>query len=1325
MRFWKLVLLTVVCTFLVTAGNLQGQTASSALVSGTVYDKSGAVVPNATVALTDLATTFSYTQTTNSAGQYLFPTVAPGSYKVSVTKEGFRSWSLAKFDVNLSKSYTIDATLELGQKSELVEVTAVVGAQLQTSDSTVGTVVGGDELKYLPTGDRGVTSLLTLQPVVAPMSAGIGTDNGGQVAGARSDQSTFLIDGGDATSDTEASGGYNTQFTGQIRPIVPVPVDSIEEFSVNTTNPNASFGRSQGGQVLMVTKRGTNDLHGTVSWYHQNDDFNANSWDNNASGIARKELKDNRYGGSIGGPLLKNRLFVFGLYEGRRFPQTFTFTRTVPSTALRSGIMTFHDCANGFDPVTFACLGGNNVQYNFNPANGPIASFCSSTGLATCEPQGRGASPVTLADMAQLPGQVTGVALGDGLNTVGYRANAANGIRQEFAVARVDYKINDRWNFFGSGRYQYYFQPGTQQIDIVGISGCSAPCSTRINPLQPRYYVAGLIGQITPRLLSETHVSWYRHWWEWATRPPLPQVSGTAAALSLAGEGTGATSSTKFADPYNIDTQNARSRVWNGKDTFASENLTYIKGRHTWQFGGSYRFENIYHQRTDKVTGGLALGPIFYLNAGSFFTVASTFRPPNCNGDPANGAIVSTNCIASSGDRSKWNNFYAALMGIPDRSAQLLARDGDLNPLPLGTPLRAQVHIHAVEGYSQDIWRVRPSLTLTLGLTYQVQKPPTEELGRQMVPIFADSGLPVDLTTLFQAREAAALNGQILNPDIAFSPVRHVAGNTYVVNHIDWNNVGPRLAFAWHPGSSLHGLGNGKLVLRGGWSVTHARMNGVGLVMTPLLGVGLGQIQGCRGPQAPPPIGNGTCSGGSTPANSFRLGFDGDGSNILPSAQPVQAASIPFAVSAPYGETRSFMIDPGFTLGYSHSFDLTVQRELPRNLLVEVGYVGRLGRDLVQNADMNATPFMFKDPTSGQSLGVAFDGLAQEVRAGGAITPEPWFENMAGAACAVNATCSGFSSVTAYLADQFNFEAGTGDLWSIMNTPGTGINILRFKNGQQPLDNIQVLVNNLTTHHGTSDYHAGFVSIHKRMSHGITFDANYTYSHSIDIFGINQENTQFSATSPFRPEWDRGPSVFDRHHVINFHWYHELPLGKGQRFGGNNAVVNKIIGGWHWAGIWTYASGFPLCVFGGFDYGTENPQINCNLPNSSFKNPGASRHIGVTGSNGVGTTGDMNLFANPETVSSMFRYPLISQDHRFGFGAIRGLPSWQVDLSVGKMTKVTERVAIGLTADFLNAFNHPIFNDPGTDATDLSTFGVINSTRNNPRFIQIGFRVEF
>ncbi|MBI3951771.1 MAG: TonB-dependent receptor [Acidobacteria bacterium] len=377
---------------------------------------------------------------------------------------------------------------------------------------------------------------------------------------------------------------------------------------------------------------------------------------------------------------------------------------------------------------------------------------------------------------------------------------------------------------------------------------------------------------------------------------------------------------------------------------------------------------------------------------------------------------MTTNCLRS-GDVSRWNRLYATQLGMMDRATQLQTRDGNLNPRPLGLPLEANVTIRAYEFYAQDVWRATPSLTLTYGLGYQVQVPPTERDGLQAVMVYRDTQEPAYLDSYYRRRAEAAQRGEIFNPEIAYAPIRHVAAQDYVYN-IDWNNFMPRLAAAWNPASNNWFFGDRKTVIRGGYGVTYTRMNGVGLVMTPILGVGLGEILACRGPNT-----MGACTGARrSPSDSFRVGVDGAGVS-LPAPAP---ARIPFPVAAPFGETRSFMIDPGLKLGKAHSFDVTWQRELPGNLVFEIGYVGRVGRNLTQSTDFYAVPFFMRDPASGTTLAQAFD-----------------------------------------------------------------------------FDNIQVQINNLTTDGGFSDYHAGFISLHKRLSHGLTFDLNYTLSNSTDSFGLN------------------------------------------------------------------------------------------------------------------------------------------------------------------------------------------------------------------------------
>lgn len=1253
------------------------QSLDTATLSGTVTDPEGAVVVGAEVELVDTATNQSRKQITNNAGQYLFSAVPPGIYTLTVTMPGFRQAVIPSLKVEVAKSYTIDVTLEVGEMVETVEVTAGVGVELQTTDATVGNVIGGEVLQVLTNLKRDATTLLLFQPTVMP-GQGVSTLAGGQVAGARSDQNTFLLDGGEVTSNVEGTGGYNTGQAGEPRAVIPTPVESLEEFRVTTNNPTATFGRSAGGQVMMVTKRGTNEIHGSAYWYHQNDNLNANTWDFNRTGVKKPELKDNRFGFSLGGPLIKNKTFLFGHYEGRRFPRFSTITRLVPTETLRQGILRFRDAT------------GNIVSYDLT-----TAALCGD-GTQLCDPRGLGISPVVRALWNLLPAG-NDPTLGDGLNTIGFRAAASTALNEDFAVVRLDHNFSQNWRFMASYRYARTDEPDTSQIDIAGlVSGQPGKAvAVAAKPLEPRYVVAGLTGSLTPRLTNDFRFSWYRHWWEWQRTSPFPQVPGTRGALQLAGEPG------LVDEPINIDTQRARSRVWNGRVTVISDNLTWVRGAHTIQLGGRFSNDNTIHSRNDKVIGSLS-SLVYFVDAAGAATIPDTARPPTCSD------TVTTNCLTA-GDVSRWNSLYAAVLGIVDNASILITRDSQLRPKPLGTPLRVDTTTRSFDLFASDTWRVGPSFTVTYGLSWSVQRPITERDGLQTVMIFKENGQILEGDDYFQRRREAALKGEIFNPELAFVPINQ-SGRSRPYD-TDWNNLGPRIAAAWNPSFRSGWLGrlfgDGRTVFRGGYSLTYDRLNGVGLVMIPILGVGFGQTITCQGPRI-----DGTCAGSNDPSNAFRIGVDGDTVPLPPAPE----GKVPIEVSTPFGEILSFQIDTGLKVGESHTIDFTIQRELPGNMLLEMGYVGRFGRNLQQSVDLNAAPFFHIDPASGQSFAEAFDAVATALRTGQPVTPQPWFENLL------------FPGATESLAANFTSQFINGAVTSMWRT---GIDLrARLANGLQPFNNLQMLINWLRVDGGRSNYHAGFISLRKRMSHGLFFDINYTFSHSLDQLGFNQQFIGTNA-SPFDFDINYGPSLFDRRHTLSALWLYELPFGRGRRFS-TGRWADKVFGGWYISGIFTANSGLPLCVAqGGGVWGGGSFNTQCAIPVSKPRF-GNSVHSGVAGSGGVGTTGDpaqggsgLNLFADPEAVFNNFRRALISQDRRDGRGVLRGQARWNMDLSLGKRTMITETVAVRFSFDFANVFNHVEFEDPDLTLQNPSTFGVLRSQFNQPRFIQFGLRFEF
>ena len=247
-----LLLAALYCLLALTPSALFSQTAGT--VDGTVTDPSGAAVAGATVTMTDKATNIPLTATTNGVGRYVFVEVRPGFYDLSINKTGFRVTKLNDQKVTVGTELAINITLEVGSVAQTVEVSAA-GTELQTSSATIGTTVSGDMMLNMPSLNRDATSLLTLQPATAP-SVGGGDIYGGQVAGSLSDQNTYMLDGGNFTSDLEGDNGYTQVGMGAI----PTPIESIEEFKVATNNQTADFSSSAGGRVMLVTKRGTNSF---------------------------------------------------------------------------------------------------------------------------------------------------------------------------------------------------------------------------------------------------------------------------------------------------------------------------------------------------------------------------------------------------------------------------------------------------------------------------------------------------------------------------------------------------------------------------------------------------------------------------------------------------------------------------------------------------------------------------------------------------------------------------------------------------------------------------------------------------------------------------------------------------------------------------------------------------------------------------------------------------------------------------------------------------------------------------------------------------------
>jgi hypothetical protein len=1294
LRSWAIVL--VILVMFAAMPSAMGQSATAGAVVGTVNDQSGAVVPKAEVSLVNPDTNATFTQTTNDAGGFAFPNIAPGRYSLTVKMAGFRTATVAALEVEVNKATTIPVKLEVGGDKEIVEVTATAAAQLQTTDSQIGNTVSVDSILRLPNLTRNATELMTLQPGTAPSSNG-STAGAIQmrVSGAIDDQNTVTIDGIDITQNIVASGVS-----------VPTPDDSVEEFRGGVTNPNANFGRSSGANIALIGRHGSNVIHGALYEYFQNWNLNSNTWDNNLIGLPKAVIHDNRYGARLGGPIKKNKTFLFGNWEERRFQSAAQVTRTVPTQTLRNGILQFRD------------LNGNVEQFNLKSA-----AICGTSGNQACDPRGLGISPAVAAQWAKEP--LPNTPGGDGLNTGSFFGVLPTPIRDDYGVARLDHNFSDKLQFNGS--YTYYRHIATSSAQISIIDGDLS--SVRQPPNRASVTSASLTYQIKPNLLNTFRFGYVHDTDDTGAQPP----SKSAGVLNIPGSQTSAGAvalligggvSSFLDSPIDMDTQRARHQADYAGYWQYIDDMSWVRGKHTINYGVQFNKIPYTHVRADKVVGSLSSLAARVDGDASFLFLNSANQPLTCSGS------VTSNCITS-GNLKNWDRFYASTLGLVDNVGILTVRDANLKPLPFGTDLRNQTNQYAPYFYAQDSWRITSSLTLTYGLAYGWQTSPTEVNNLQTLQIDASSGAFITGPAYMAAKQAAALQGQIYNPTLGYQPV----GNAHrPVVDTDYGAVSPRVSVAWNPSKTsglLGWLGEKKTVIRSGFAIVYDRTNTVQTVLIPMLGVGFGQTLTVQAPlcNATGAGGAGCNAGaaGNAGASSFRVGVDG----TLP-LPTVPTTSIPVIPPVgQYSETLSFQADPANKVGRSYNTDLSIQRELPGNMILELAFIGRQGRRLPQAVSLGNSPYMFVDPKSGQSFAQAFDAMAGSLRAGATPATQPWFENQFPG---VNPG----GTATAFWASRAKSQFTTGDvsaLFFIMDQQRLALHLPTFNNSQ-----VQDLF--MRTYVGASNYNAGVLSLQKRFSHGLQVAGNYTYSKALDE-GLLNQNQAFFYSNSYHPGFDYSPSGYDLRHTFNAYYYYELPAGQGHKLSGNKAA-NLLLGGWYTSGIFTARSGFPLAV----DSGTNSFGADINgfandtyaIPTSSVNGSGANAFNSACkaeGSNAVLKGGSgMNIFADPCAAYNSFRLINISSDTRSGrANPFYGQNFWNFDMSAGKSTKINEKFAVRFSGDFFNIFNHHNFADPslgtGLNLQNPNAFGVITRTfipggrTNSARWIQFGLRLEF
>jgi hypothetical protein len=1266
------------------------QTANTGTVLGVVKDPTGAVIPGAEVQLVDTAIQAVRSTVANEAGRYSFTAVRPGQYSVSAAASGFHKAIVPSLTVEVSRSYTIDFELQVGQTSDQVVVTATAGAELQTLDATVGDTLGGDLLELLPSVDRNVAKLLLLQPTATPVE-GENTRSsrfGGQVAGAQSDQNVFILDGGNVTSGVSGNSDYWNAFNGSPEGAIPTPSESIQEFRVATTNHMASFSGAGGSQVMLVTKRGTDRFHGSLYEFLQNDKLNANGWERNRLSTARPATRDNRFGASLGGaiPGLSKRAqtYFFVHYEGRRRRDYTQVARTVPTDTLKQGILRYRDGS------------GSIASYDLRTSR-----QCGAAGNLACDPRGLGLNPLVKTMWDNYMPAGNDPSRGDGLNTIGFSAPAALPNDDDFAVARLDHAFAKNWQATGSFRYYQGARAESRQTDIGGFTPGNqkgVPASAARIPRLPRYVVLGLTGQLTPLLTNEANFSFLRDYWYWQTASAQAQVSGTSAALAL----------TSDLMPLNLAVGSIRQREWRSHHYTWSDNLSWIRGTHLLQFGGSARRNAIQFWRDDQQSALTV--PIYELQAGSGINIAANFRPPACS------TTVTANCLPSA-QVTSWNGLYAAALGLTDRATQVGTRDGKLKANPIGTPAAVDKHYNEYSVYLNDSWKVRPSFTLNVGLNWSADIPQIEIDGKESIGYYT-TGEILNPGNYLSRREDAAVQGKVFNPTVGWKLINST-DRKYPYDPT-WSNIAPRVAIAWNPSFTSGALrrlfGERKTVIRAGYARLYDRLNGVNKVINPIQVYGFSQALLCLGPST-----TGSCLGtsGTDPSTAFRIGVDGRSIELLnqfaqtaptpmvPGLTSVAGANQPFA-------NDSLQLTPSYRPAIHNSIDLTLQRELPGHSVLEIGYIHRSARNLVTGVRLNQVPYFMK--AGGQAFADAFDNAAAALRNQQTVPIQAFFET----ALAGSSFCTApNTSCTAGVMSRFSGNVRAYSYATLFNSIQGS-----FVGG--PATAVATQINNLNyfTDLGRSSYDAGFVSLKTREYRGLLLNANLTWSHSLDNGVVNQDIDNF-AINAYDLHYTRDHSVFDRRFVLNVLSLYNLPFAANR-----GGVLGHVARGWSVAPIFNWYSGLPLRVSPG---GQELASAGAMLASGDVRF-GNDPHFGVNGNaaTGVATNGDasrggsgMNLFADPDAAFRAFRPVLLGQDTRVSGYFLRGQSRWGVDLTVARKFRIGERASVRLTGQFFNLFNHVQFADPAFNLQSPQSFGVITSQINPPRRIEAGLHILF
>jgi hypothetical protein len=1294
-RFAKLNLAVI---FLFLAGMFLAPTAlmaqDSSSMTGVVTDITGAIVPGVTVTLSNKLKGTTATQTTDKLGTYRFANVAPDQgYTVTFSRKGFSIVKVDNVALSVGLTRTQDAKLAAGSTQEVEVSAANQAVTLNTTDATIGNNVDPDQLQELPVLDRtaGITTLYLLQPGVE--------SNTGAVTGARVDQSETILDGMDVN---DIATGFTFSINGN------APVDSVQQFTGTVAGLTSAVGTGSGGQFQLVTKSGTNKFHGNINEYHRDTTTEANLYFNNFSGVPRTPLIRNQFGGNIGGPILKNKLFFFFNFTDSRIIQSAAVDTTVPLNN------TLYPSITGSTPMLnyinngAGCTDASRINTTAN-----CISSLSPTQVAALDPQGAGFNQPLLAFIAgryplgNEPGE------GDGVNTEGFRFTSPTPTFETNYVARADYNVTPNNKIFV--RFTHDNNSGIETPPrFKGDSPNAAPFS-----VIDYGYVGSDVWAIGKNKVNQFYYG------DTVDNESFPVASASVPTGFNVYTFTGG-----LGNPYlNPSSQFRRTPVPEVRDDF-----NWQVKNHSITFGGTFKFVKFDSNLVNNFNGvGIGqAGTVLAAGLGTSGTEPS-LRPANILND-AGTAITD------------YDSTFPSTLGVIGQINTNFNYTNTQAEVAPGAGANRSYRYYESEFYVGDTWKLTNKLTLSYGLRYQLYSVPYETHGDQTAQFI--TGLSARQSTLdafmkLRLAQSAAGNTSATSLPFFNAELGGKANHGPAFYDQTNNDFAPRFAVSY----SL----NPKTVFNGGAGVVYDRtvIDSVAFLenqLSPLFANTNTDTPGLGGDAFNAIATNprlGSSPGSATnPPLATGLGFN---SALIPSPLPVAVPFAPFVANGiPIGNGaeafgEGYFINPNLKDPYSISINAGVQRQLPYNMVLKVNYAARLGRRLLATTDSSQL-LDFPDNTgkSTQSLVQAFAGLTTQLRAGASgtnLVAEPWFEDVLpqNAFATINSEFgTNFANNTQAVAGIIGQLGNRGDITDSL-TSLAGFGILPFNVGIPS----QYALNAALTNQGSSSYNSMLVTLDKNASHGLSFGLNYTWSHSIDNTSLSANNEALQNNGGIgyicdttQPRACRGSSDFDVRQETSADFVYDLPYGHGRQFGGASPTwLNEALGEWSVSGIPGYRTGLAYGVFSEAflaSVGNNDPAIFTGNKSDLRTHVNVSNDTVWSYAGGqAGATKAFNDFRGPVGIE-------YGQRNLFN-----GAGAFTLDAGLAKTFPIipSRNVNLKFRADAFNVFNHPTFAAPGNNNAPVAIvgqpqFGQITSTTSSfggqqARVAQFSLRLEF